>query len=93
MRLPLTPTWRWFLGGVLLSLWFVGIILSPLAPAYFQVVPLPLHFTLFAVGFFALVAVSRCPKCGWPIGLQKLKGGGYFIGGAGKTCSNCDGPI
>lgn len=93
MRLPLTPSWRWFLGGVLLSAWFFGIILTPIAPAYFQIVPPSAHIGLFFVGMAGLIAVSRCTKCGWPVGLQKLKGGGYLIGGAGKTCSNCDAPI
>lgn len=88
----LKPSTRWTLGGVTISAWFFGVPMTPIATAYFSAVPPKLHVFLFLFAMGALMAVSRCENCGYPVWIRKLPGGGYFYGGTNTTCSSCGEP-
>jgi hypothetical protein len=86
------PSTRWALGMSMIIAWFLVLPVTPLAAAYFSVVPMKLHMFVFFIAAGALMAVSRCENCGYPVWLRKLASGGYFIGGVSTTCSHCGEP-
>ena len=85
----MTPTWRWFLGGLLWSAFAFGGLFIP---GYLRMVG-SIHLLLMALGLALLMAVSRCAACGYPVWMRRIRGGGYLFGPPGKVCSNCGEPV